>query len=58
MSRPTTFPLARFLLAAAVAALFAAVVLGLDGLGPLQSLGGITDDVVAWFAYNTEVLRG
>jgi hypothetical protein len=58
MRRPPTFPAARFMLAAAVAALFAAGVLGLDGLGPLHSLGGLTDDVVAWFAYNTEVLLG
>jgi len=58
MSRPTTFPAARFLLAAAVAAVFAAVVLGLDGFGPLHSLGRLTDEVAAWFAYNTEVLLG
>jgi hypothetical protein len=38
--------------------LFAAVVLGLDQMGPLHALGGVTDQVVAWFAYNTEVLFG
>ena len=55
-TRPVTFAAARLLLAATVVVLLALVGLGLDRLGPLHSLGGVTDDVVAWFSYNTEVL--
>lgn len=58
MTRPVTFSTARLLLMATTVLLFAAVVLGLDQMGPLHALGGVTDQVVAWFAYNTEVLFG
>jgi hypothetical protein len=56
MTRPATFPAARVLLVATLTVLLGAVALGLARLGPLRGLGGVTDEVVGWFTYNTDVL--
>lgn len=56
MTTPVTFGLSRALIAVLTVLLFAAIFLGLEHIGPLQTLGAGTDQLVTWFQQKTEVL--
>jgi hypothetical protein len=56
MNSPVTFGLSRALIAILTVLLFAAIILGLEHVGPLQALGSGTDQLVTWFHQKTEVL--
>jgi hypothetical protein len=56
MNTPVTFSLLRALIAVLTVALFAVIILGLEHIGPLQTLGAGTDQLVTWLHRKTEVL--
>jgi hypothetical protein len=55
MSTPRTFVIHRVTAVTLTVAVLVLLALGLGGLGPLDSLGGLTQHALAWFQNNTEV---